>query len=145
MKVVKNRRTRRRSGVAAVELALMLPVLALILGAGTDYSRMFRALVVLSDAARAGAVYGATDKDATSSMIQQVALAEAADLSPPPTVTSTRGTDALGNATIEVTLTYTFQSLVPSPSAPPQNSAVWSVFHTSKVLSRTVVMTTDPS
>lgn len=58
---MKNRCSRRagQRGGAVVELALCLPILVLVaLGTG-DFARVFYTSIALSDAARAGAQYGA--------------------------------------------------------------------------------------
>ena len=49
------------SGSAAVELAVALPLLVLILAATIDFSRVFHIAMALTDAARAGAQYGAAN------------------------------------------------------------------------------------
>lgn len=49
---------RLRRGQSAVELALAVPVLVLLLVVGSDYSRIFYASVGVNSAARAGAQYG---------------------------------------------------------------------------------------
>ena len=103
------RSARGRSGLAATELALALPVLAFLFQITADYSRLFFALATLSDSARAGAMYYATT--ATTSSIQAVALADTTNLSPTPTVTSTAGTDSAGNSTVTVTVSYPFSTL----------------------------------
>jgi hypothetical protein len=43
--------------------------------------------------------------------LQAAALADATNLSPQPTVTSTNGTDGSGNPYIEVTVVYPFQTI----------------------------------
>jgi Flp pilus assembly protein TadG len=145
MRVVKNRRRVRRSGAALIELALVLPALAGVCGISADYSRLFYSLATLSDSARAGAVYAATHPGASTATIQNIALADASNLSPQPTVTSTFGTDASGNATVQVTVSYTFQPLLPNPSVPSQGSTLWTIFNAPTPLSRTVVMMVNPS
>lgn len=50
---------RSSSGGAAVELAVVFPVLLLLIIAIVDYGRVFYTSVVVSNAARAGAEYGA--------------------------------------------------------------------------------------
>jgi Flp pilus assembly protein TadG len=144
MKVVKGRSRRRRSGAALIELALLLPALAGVCGIAADYSRLFYALATLSDSARAGAVYAATHPGASAAMIQQVALKDTTDLSPQPTVTSTGGTDGSGNATVHVTVTYTFQPALPNPAIPSRESTLWTIFNSPTTLSRTVVMMVNP-
>ena len=134
MRLRMHRGRKDRSGAAALELALLLPVLTYMAAVSTDYPRLFYALATLSDSARAGALYYATHPTASASTIQQVAQADAGDLSPLPTVESTSGTDASGNAYVQVTVSWTFQTLTVNPGIP-----------SSTVLSRTVVMMVNPS
>lgn len=61
------RRTRKltngaRTGVAATELAVILPLLLLLVLAATDFGRIVHAYVVVSHGARAGAGYGSTHR-----------------------------------------------------------------------------------
>lgn len=107
-----------RRGTAAVELALLLPFLAFPFVVGVDYSRLFYHYLTVTNCARNGALYAcdpvaAADSPYTS--VQQPALADAANLSPTPTVTSTNGTDADGNAYVEVTVSYQFQTITSFP------------------------------
>jgi Flp pilus assembly protein TadG len=53
------RLNRIRSGAAAVELAVLLPFLALMFAAVLDFGRVYGALQTLEDCARAGAHYAA--------------------------------------------------------------------------------------
>ena len=56
-------RARRRSerGAALIELAVALPVLAIVLVGAIDFGRVFRLAMIVENAARAGAMYGAQD------------------------------------------------------------------------------------
>ncbi|WZP00659.1 TadE/TadG family type IV pilus assembly protein [Isosphaeraceae bacterium EP7] len=123
----------RRRGAAAIELALVLPVLCLLCLITADYSRVFYALTTLSDCARAGAVYYAMTPSAAVSSVQHAALAGATDLIPQPTVDVASGTNVAGNAYVQVTVTYHFSSLSSFPGIP-----------TSTTLSRKVVMMPNP-
>ena len=49
-------------GQSLVELALMLPVLVLLLVVALDFARMFNMSMALTDAARAGAQWGAQNR-----------------------------------------------------------------------------------
>lgn len=49
------RNTRRERGAAAVEFALLLPVLLLIIGATVDFGRLYYAQNIVGNAAREGA------------------------------------------------------------------------------------------
>lgn len=53
--------SRRGSGQSLVEFALILPVFLLILGATLDLGRLFYAYVAIENAAKEGALYGATN------------------------------------------------------------------------------------
>ena len=125
----------RRRGVAALELALLLPVLCLIAAITVDYSRLFYHWTVITSSAHNGAYYASTTSSPTQAGLNSAALADATDLNnPAPTVSPiTSGTDSGGNAYVEVTVSYTFQSLFPWPGMP-----------TSVALSRKLRMSTTP-
>ena len=106
-----------RRGAAAVEFAILLPILAFLFVIAVDYGRIFYYSVTLQNAARSGALYGCTDSThaADQTGIQTAALKDATNLSPTPTVASTTGNDADGNPTVTVTVTWTFQTVVNYP------------------------------
>ena len=108
-----NERPRRRSGAACAEFALLLPFLGFIFAATLDYGRIFYPYQTIINCARNGAAYGsagsAHSTDTTG--ISNAALADAADLSPSPSVSSSTGTDASGNPYVKVTVTYTFNTI----------------------------------
>jgi Flp pilus assembly protein TadG len=113
-------------GVAAVEFALMLPLLAFILVAVVDFGRVFYFSSTIANCARNGAVYASDPISAAESpytSIQQAALADASDLKPAPTVTSASGSDTSGNPYVAVTVNYTFKSITSFPGI-PNNSAI---------------------
>jgi Flp pilus assembly protein TadG len=124
-----------RRAVAAVELAVLLPFLMFVFIIGTDFARIFYHCVTLTNCARNGAIYGSQDAThaADAADIQAAALADASNLSPAPTVTSTTGTDVDGNPCIQVTATYTFNMITSYAGIP-------SSFN----LSRTVQMRVAP-
>jgi Flp pilus assembly protein TadG len=117
----KNKLATRRKGAAAVELAILLPLLAFLFVIGVDYSRLFYHSLTVANCARNGALYGCDPtRDAAASpytSIQQAALADASTLSPTPTVTSSYGSDSSGNY-VEVTVTYQFQTITNYPFVP---------------------------
>jgi Flp pilus assembly protein TadG len=110
---ISNGKTVRRSGVAAVELAVLLPVLAFLFVITVDFARVYYDSLTLINCARNGALYGS--KDPTSSTdtagIQAAALQDASNLSPSPNVSSKTGTDSAGFPYIDVTVTWTFNSI----------------------------------
>ena len=125
------------SGASLVELAVVSPLLIFMaLGVG-DFGRVLYTALILSNAARAGAQYGAqsNQKTADSTGIQQAALEEAQDISPIAVasqqicecpggggpVSCTAATCAgygVPQVFVEVTTTKTFQTLAPYPGIP---------------------------
>jgi Flp pilus assembly protein TadG len=112
-------RTPRRAAVAA-ELAVLLPFLVLLFVIGVDFARVFYFSVILTNSARNGAAYGSGSpaQAADAAGIQQAALADATDISPAPTVTSTTGTDASNNQYVKVTLQQPFRTVISFPGVP---------------------------
>src|SRR5262245_8856944 len=110
-----------RRGAAAVELAVLLPLLIFLFAVAVDFARCFHYSVTVNNCARNGALYASDPIVAAESpygSVQEAALADASNLQPTPTVSSTTGTDADGNAYIEVTVTYAFQSITGYPGIP---------------------------
>jgi Flp pilus assembly protein TadG len=108
-----------RRAAATVELAILAPVLAFLCVVAADYSRLFFHAQVVANCARNGALYGCADPthSANTSGISTAGLADATDLSPAPTISSTTGTDADGNY-VEVTASYTFNTVLNYPGIP---------------------------
>jgi Flp pilus assembly protein TadG len=81
----------RDSGQALVETALTLPLLVLILIGAAEFARIAYAAIEVSNAARAGAAYGASSiaAAADSSGIQTAAALDAGDLTSTLTTTAT--------------------------------------------------------
>lgn len=107
-------RTSKRRAAAAVELAVTLPLLALLLTITCDFARLYYHYLTITNCARNGALWAsdpATLPYSQYGTVQQAALADASDLFPQPTVTSSAGTDSNGNPTVSVTVTYSFQML----------------------------------
>ena len=103
-----------RKGVAATELAMILPLFVLLFVFAVDFGRVFYVEFIVINAARCGAIYGSTNLTcATDTVgIQQKVQAEAKDLDPQLLqVTSTTGTDSAGNPCIDVTVNYPFTTV----------------------------------
>jgi Flp pilus assembly protein TadG len=118
---VKRRRTAARSGVAAVELAVVLPFLAFLFLIAVDYGRVFYYSQIVENCARNGALYASDPKASNHNLystVQDAALADAGNLSPQPTVTSSSGTDATGNPYVQVTVSWQFQTVANYPGIP---------------------------
>ena len=125
-----------RSGAATVELAILLPLLTFLFLIAVDFGRVFYYSLTIENCARNGALYGCdpfNPSQSTYVSISDAALADAADLQPQPTVSSTNGTDGSGNAYVEVTVAWQFASLTNFPGVP-----------TSTNITRTVRMRIEP-
>jgi Flp pilus assembly protein TadG len=117
--IIPSRRKKRvpnRQGVAAAELALLLPVLTILLVIAVDFSRIFYFYVTITNCARSGALYAADPTAPSQSQWASASVAALGDwppnLMPAPTVTGPRnGTDAEGNSYVDITVTYTFKTV----------------------------------
>jgi len=117
------RESRSRRAVAVVELAVLLPLLVLLFLITVDFARVFHFSLTLTNCARAGALYACDPVAALESpfpSVQAAALADAANLQPQPTITSTTGIDASGRPYAEVTAKYTFTTITSFPVIPSQ-------------------------
>jgi hypothetical protein len=111
--------------VAATELAVLLPFLAFLFVIGVDWSRIFYYSVTLDNCARNGALYAIDPYSRVLSpygSISAAALADASNLSPPPTVTSSSGTDASGYNYVDCTVSWQFQTITNFPGVPYQTN-----------------------
>lgn len=66
MRYASKNQCHRRSGIAIVEFALLLPFLTLMFTAAVDYARIYQATQILQDAATVGASYAAGYHHVTS-------------------------------------------------------------------------------
>jgi len=118
-----------RQGVAAVELALLVPLLCFLFVVAVDYSRIFYFTMVVTNCARNGAVYGSQNPTAANdtSGIQSIAQMDAGNIDLTNlTVTST--TDSTTNPTyVDVTASYTFVTITKYPGVPSTTSIVRTV------------------
>lgn len=129
-----------RRGVAAVELAFLLPLLVFLFLIAVDFGRIFYFSVTIGNCARNGALWQSdpyAQLESPYKTLTEAALADAFNLNDPdnvPAVTSTTGTDGSSNAYVEVTVTYRFQTLTRFPGIPSDTN-----------LSRTVRMPVAPN
>jgi len=110
-----------RRGASTAELAILLPLLAFLFVIAVDWGRVFYFSLAVENCARNGALYGSDPFEpaqSTYATITDAALADAGNLQPPPTVTSTNSTDSSGNAYVEVTVAWQFASLTNFPGVP---------------------------
>lgn len=101
-----------RAGVAAVEFAVVAPLLCLLFVVVVDFCRIFYFAPVVTNCARSGAIYGSqnptTANDQTK--ISEAALLDASNLTGTLTVTSS--TDSATNPTyVIVTASYPFATI----------------------------------
>lgn len=118
-----------RPAAATVELALLLPFLAFLFVIAVDWSRIFYYSMIVTNSARNGALYACDSVSQPTSPyagVTAAALADAGDLSPAPTVTSTSGSDASGSY-VEVTVAYQFQTVTNFPGVPTSTNLVRTV------------------
>jgi len=107
----------------------LLPFLMFLFVIAVDWSRVFYDSVIVTNCARNGALYACDPTTQASSPyanVTEAALADASNLSPPPTVTSTQGSDANGSY-VEVTVTYQFQTVSNFPGVPKTTTVVRTV------------------
>ena len=118
-------------------MAIVLPPLVFLALAVVDFGRVYYYTDVVSNCARNGAVYVSdplAQAQSPYTSVTQAALADASDLSPAPTVSTSSGTDGSGNAYIAVTVSYTYNTIVNYPGIPASTS-----------LSRTVQVRVAPT
>jgi Flp pilus assembly protein TadG len=122
---VKSKRTPgARRGVAAVELAILLPFLAFIFAASVDFARIFYYTQIIETCARNGALYLSDSSSAlanTYTNVTNAALADAGTLTPTPTVTSGTGTDSGGTSYVTCTVSWQFNTITNFPLIPSMN------------------------
>ncbi len=117
-----------RKGAQVVEFAILLPFMAFMFVIAIDWARIFYYTITVRNCARNGALYMSQQQSAKTTTspytdsgyvnlyvnsknpVSAAALADAANLTPTPPVTSTTGSDSYGNY-VEVTVSYPFSSV----------------------------------
>jgi Flp pilus assembly protein TadG len=128
-----------RRGTAAVELAVLLPFLVGLFLFATDFARILYYTITIENCVLDGALFGSQAFDnqnqqwiggqqywqgPNGQLITQESVAselDGANLNPAlagSNVSVTSGTDADGNSVAIVTITYTFNTIVPYPGIP---------------------------
>ena len=124
-----NPRSRRERGAAAVEFALILPILLMLVGGTVDFGRLFYTQIQLSNAARDGVRLAAMGTTYSTSQIQDRTRIAASPLTVVNAgVTVTVCTGAPAQATVSVvpqsTFNWTVLGFVPGlPLPQPTGSA----------------------
>ena len=128
-----------RRGTATAELAVLLPLLVALFLFAADFARIFYVSITLENAIHNAALFGSRTFDnrnqqwignqqywqgPNGQLITQESVAselDGANLNPAlagSNVSVTSGTDADGNSVAIVTITYTFNTIVPYPGIP---------------------------
>ena len=119
---------RQRGGAAAVEFAIVLPVLVTILLGATDFGRVSYSTIAIANAARAGAAYASMNPydssaptpwttNVTQAITDELSQSTAFDTSKL-TVTVTYVIEASDLRRVSVQVTYPFKTLITWPSIP---------------------------
>ncbi len=112
----------RRRGQGLAEFALVLPVLLVILIAAVDVGRLFFAYVTIADAAKEGALFGATDPGCTSTgpgcgdpnNTTWHVTSDLNGLAPSPAISaSCSGSPCIAGSSYQVNVTYPFTFFTP--------------------------------
>ena len=119
-------RRETRKGVAAVELACLMPVLLLIVLGCIDFGRFAYAYISVTSAARAGAGYGSVHPYTTATFgkwqaaVQQAAAEDASSLPgfDASKMTITTAVESGGLWRVQVTAVYEFKTIVSWPGMP---------------------------
>src|SRR5687768_10783993 len=107
----------RREGAAAVELALLLPLLGFLCVISVDFARIFYYSQAVANCARDGALWESDSyvrEESRYATLEEAAFADASNLNDPankPTVTKSEGVDETGQAYVEVTVGYKFKTV----------------------------------
>lgn len=132
------RQSRCKCGQSAVEMAMMLTVLVLLLLAAMDFARLYYMSMAVTDAARAGAQYGAQNRANAANVLgmEQAACNSMQDLActPGTNATATSFCQCSGSTTVvsctspgcasyvqnfvRVTTNSTFHPVIPYPGIP---------------------------
>ena len=108
----------RRRAVAAVELAVLLPLLGLLFVLAVDFARIFYFSMAVTNCARNGALYASLNPTNAldSTGIETAARKDASSLTGA-TVTSTPDNTTAPNY-VDVTVSYSFSTLTSFPGVP---------------------------
>jgi hypothetical protein len=113
-----------------VELAVLLPILAVLFLIAVDWSRIFYYSLVIDNCARNGALWASDPYSTVASPYSDMtsaALADAAGITPTPTVSSNYGTDSSGQPYVECTVTCIFTTVSNFPLLPSSTTIVRTV------------------
>jgi Flp pilus assembly protein TadG len=116
LKIQKRNPHRDRSGIAALELTVILPFLAVCFSAAVDFGRVYNASQTLDQCAFAGAMYAsgtAQTSQSTGTTAAGIAAACAAGVSLSPPLQSSNVTVTAGTGSVTVSIGYDFALFTP--------------------------------
>ena len=124
-----------RPGVAATELALLLPFLCFLFVVAVDFSRIFYYDLTVANCARNGGLYALQDptKALDTAGITNAAQQDAGNLNLTQLTVSSKTDSPTTPTTVSVTVTYPFNTITNYPGIP----STWT-------LSRTLTMKVSP-
>ena len=124
-----------RRGTAAVELALLSPVLCLLFVLAIDYARIFYFTMVVTNCARSGALYGSQNPTTANdqSGISAAAGMDAGNLNSQKLTVSSSTDSASSPTYVLVTVTYPFTTISNFPG-----------IASTTTISRTIRLTVTP-
>jgi Flp pilus assembly protein TadG len=134
MKFSPTRSDQTRRGAATAEFAVMVPLLWVLFSMGVDFARAYYAHLIITNAARDGALYGSDTPTtaADTAGIKAMALRDTGDLSG---VTVTPATTTTNGVTyLSVNVTYPFSTVTPVPFIP-----------STLTINRTCIMRIEPT
>jgi Flp pilus assembly protein TadG len=110
-----------RNAAAAVEMAVVLPFVALLFMVALDFCRVFHCTQTVQGCAQTAALYASgtalpPPNTGANAAAQQAAVADGAVLDPP--LQTTDVAIAGDGATVTVTVTYKFWTFLPYPGLP---------------------------
>lgn len=119
-----------RRAAATVELAVVLPLLLLLFAGSIDFARIYSDVQLVTEYARAGAVFAADPDLADRSgheTVEALIASSAIKLSPKPQVSVVYGTDERSQKYVQVTVRHSFNLMTSILRSTPM-----SVSHTSR-------------
>ena len=135
VRVSHRNRPPRRTGVAAVELAVLAPLLVFLLLIAVDFARVFYKAVTLDNCARNGALWEADPYYRTESgfnNVRDAAMADAINLDEeqggnPIIVSTASGVDDTGKPYVECTVRQRFRTVAQYPGIPHNSEVIRTV------------------
>lgn len=109
-----------RPGVAATELAILLPFLCFLFVLAIDFGRIFYVSITIENCARNGAFYACTDPTAAndSTSISTVAKKDAGNLTASKVTVSSSTNSSTNPTTATITVSYPFTTITTYPGVP---------------------------